>query len=121
MVELLCLSRQSSSRTVGESARVDISADTRTFVSNFFPILRTISPERNNIRLSQSVKERLSRMQSQTCLCFAEAMVFFGRSPKSAVSAVERKGRAASVRRGDGAALLGMFYASRGEAFCYTI
>ena len=35
--------------------------------------------------LSHWFKEHLSRMQSRACSCYAEAMVFFGRSPKNAV------------------------------------
>jgi hypothetical protein len=34
----------------------------------------------NNIRLSQYVKERLSRMQSRTCSSYAEAMVLHSRA-----------------------------------------
>jgi hypothetical protein len=46
-------------------------------------------------------------MQSRACSCYAEAMVFFGRSPKNAVLVAIQKGGQPSVRRGDGAALLG--------------
>ena len=35
--------------------------------------------------LSHWFKEHFSRMQSRACSCYAEAMVFFGRSPKNAV------------------------------------
>ena len=42
-----------------------------------------IVPSKNRCHL---FKEHLSRMQSRACSCYAEAMVFFGRSPKNTIS-----------------------------------
>ena len=45
-------------------------------------------------------KEHLSRMQSRACSCYAEAMVFFGRSPKNAVLFEKEGGRPCAVATG---------------------
>lgn len=50
--------------------------------------------------LSHWFKEHFSRMQSRACSCYAEAMVFFGRSPKNAVLFGKEGGRPCAVATG---------------------
>ena len=83
-IQLFCENQSASQRNLSNLTKSSKSI----YLSDLFDLwdFCATAHSENNIRLSQYVNERLSRMQSQACLGYAEAMVFFGRSPMNAFS-----------------------------------